>query len=322
MANILITRSIPTPGLKLIKQSHHNLTINQLDRSLTHKELLKAVRDRHGIITQLADKIDTDVLNAAGPNLKVISNYAVGYNNIDIDEATRRNITVCNTPDVLTEATADIAWCLILGVARRASEGDSLIRSGNWQGWTPMQLLGADLTNKTLAIIGAGRIGYAVAQRAAGWNMKIIYVARSQHIDFEHNLNATRKQLDDALRIADFVSIHVPQTPKTIHLINEQRLNLMKPTAYLINTSRGSIIDETALVTALQTNRIAGAGLDVYENEPSLTTGLIHCPNTLLLPHLGSATHETRAAMARLAAKNLLACLDNKRPPHTINNTL
>ncbi len=319
MSTIFVTRSIPDVGLNLLRNSRHNLNINELDRSLTHNELLNAVPGCAGVITQLADNIDSAFFDAAGEQLKVVSNYAVGYNNIDIDEATHRGIIVCNTPGVLTEATADITWCLLLGVARRASEGDTLIRSGNWQGWAPMQLLGADLINKTLAVIGAGRIGHAVAQRATGWRIKIIYVARSRHDDFERDFNATRMELDQALESADFVSLHLPYTPQTHHIIDKHRISLMKNTAYLINTARGSIIDEKALVTALRTNQIAGAGLDVYENELELTDGLTLCPNTLLMPHLGSATSETRAAMAKLAAKNLLACLDNTPPPHAVN---
>ncbi|MBI1375450.1 MAG: D-glycerate dehydrogenase [Phycisphaera sp.] len=319
MAKIFVTRSIPGPGLPALHDSSHDVAVNPNDRALTTTELHAGIAGADAVLTQLGDKVDAAFMNAAGPQLRCISNYAVGYNNVDVAEASKRNIVVCNTPGVLTDATADIAWTLLLGVARRASEGDRMIRTNGFEGWTPTMLLGGDLVGKTLAIIGAGRIGYAVAKRATGWDMKLQYVARSAHGDFEA-LGAERVELDAALRAADYVSLHVPLTDQTRHLIDAARLKLMKPTAYLINTARGPVIDESALVDALKSGTIAGAGLDVYEQEPKVHPGLAECANTLLLPHLGSATIQTRSEMSHLAAQNLLNVLSGSRPLHAVND--
>ena len=319
MAVILVTRAtLPEPAPRLLEQSGHRIVAGE-DRPMTRDELLSRVRGCHGILAQLYDRMDAELMEAAGPQLQVISNFAVGYNNVDLAEATQRGITICNTPGVLTEATADIAWLLLMGVTRRAAEGDRIMREGRPWEWSPTFMLGADIVGRTLAIIGAGRIGLAVARRAAAWNMRIIYVARRAHEEFEDQCGAVRMELDDALREADFVSLHVPLTDQTRQLIDARRLSLMKPSAFLINTARGPIVDERALVAALRAGTIAGAGLDVYENEPQMAPGLADCPNTLLLPHLGSATAGTRSAMAELAARNLLAVLDGKEPPHAVN---
>ncbi len=286
---------------------------------MSRQELLASVRGCAGVLTQLADRVDAELMEAAGPALAVVSNFAVGYNNIDVAEATRRGIMVCNTPGVLTEATADIAWLLLMGVARRVYEGDRLMRSGEPWNWSPTFMLGADIVGKTLAIIGGGRIGLAVGRRAKAWDMKILYVARHRHDDFESQLGAVRVELDAALAQADFVSLHVPLSDETRHLIDARRLGLMKKTAYLINTSRGPVVDEKALVAALKNSTIAGAGLDVYEEEPRMAEGLSDCPNALLLPHLGSATRQTRSAMAERAARNLLDALAGLKPAHCVN---
>lgn len=319
MAKICMTRRVPGDCERILRDSPHDLWVNVEDRPLSREELLDAVAGSAGVMTQLTDKVDAAFFDAAGGQLRVVANYAVGYNNIDLEEATRRGIVVTNTPDVLSDATADIGWTLLLGVARRVIEGDRLTRSGDWQGWAPHLLLGADLVGRTLAVVGAGRIGYAMAKRARGWDMRILYVSREAKPVWERELEAERMELDAALAEADFVSLHVPLTERTHHLIGEQRLATMKPTAYLINTSRGAVVDERALVEALRRGTIAGAGLDVYEHEPALVPGLADCPNAVLLPHLGSATVETRATMGRLAADNLLAALDGRRPPHPVN---
>ncbi len=319
MAEVLVTRHIPGSGIDMIREAGHVLDENREDRNLTREELLTRVAGKHALLTMLADKIDAEMLDAAGDQLQVISNYAVGYNNIDVDEAARRGIRVCNTPGVLTDATADIAWTLLLGVARHAAEGDRMTRAGEFNGWAPELLLGRDLPGKTLAIIGAGRIGTATARRSRGWDMRVIYVSRSRKPDLERELNAEKVELDDALQQADFVSLHVPLTDQTRHLLDERRLGLMKPTAVLINTARGPVVDEAALVRALQRGTISGAGFDVYEDEPRLADGLADCPNTMLLPHLGSATVDTRATMSRLAAENLLAVLSGDPPAHAVN---
>ena len=319
MPRVLVTRVIPGSAIATLRQSPHEVVVNEHDRPMTRDELLRGIPGVTGVLTQMADRVDAEFFDAAGESLRVVSNYAVGYNNIDVTEATRRGVVVCNTPGVLTEATADIAWTLLLGVARRAGEGERMVRAGLWHGWGPGQMLGGDIVGKTLLIIGAGRIGHAVARRALAWNMHIIYVARSRHEEWETQLNARRMELDEALPLADFVSLHCPLTEQTRHLIDVRRLGLMKSTAYLINTARGPVVDEAALVAVLKARRIAGAGLDVYEREPELAPGLAECDNAMLLPHLGSATVETREAMGDLAARNLLAVLAGRKPPHAVN---
>jgi len=319
MAKVYITRQTPGEPAEAIRDAGHAVELNPDDAPMERRTLLEAAAGCDGVLTLLSDRIDGAFFDAAGERLKVVSNYAVGYNNIDVAEATRRGVAVCNTPDVLTEATADLAWALLLGVSRRVAEGDRLVRSGEWGGWKPDQLLGGDLVGRTLAIVGPGRIGAATARRSVGWRMKLLYVARSRHERLEQELGAERRELDAALAEADFVSLHVPLTERTHHLIDRERLRRMKRSAYLVNTSRGAVIEEAALVEALREGWIAGAGLDVYEAEPALAPGLADCPNALLLPHLGSATHATRSAMGRLAAENLLAVLAGRRPKALVN---
>jgi glyoxylate reductase len=319
MTNVAITRSIPEPGPGMLRVAGHGVRGGDEDRALTRDELHRLIVGCDGVLTQLHDAVDAAFFDAAGPQIRVVSQFAVGFNNIDVAEATRRGVAVCNTPGVLDEATADIAWTLLLGVTRRVIEGDRITRAGDFRGWGPNMLLGGDVVGRTLAIIGAGRIGHAVARRAMGWNMRIIYVARSDKPDWERDFGAMRMELDDALAAADFVSLHVPLTPGTHHMINADRLARMKPTAYLVNTARGPVVDEKALVEALRAGRIAGAGLDVYEEEPKIAAGLSELANVLLLPHLGSATRATRAAMSRLSASNLLAVLDGREPDACVN---
>lgn len=316
---VYITRRIPQPGIDMIAKEHE-VEINPYDRVLTREELLKVVKGKDGILSLLTDKIDAEVFDAAGPQLKVVSNYAVGYDNIDVNEATRRRIVVTNTPGVLTETTADLAWALIMAVARRIVEADKFTRAGKYEGWAPMLFLGQDVFGKTLGIIGMGRIGQTVARRAKGFNMKILYndIKRIPE-ETERELDATFVSLDELLENSDFVSLHTFLSPETHHLINEDRLKKMKKTAYLINTSRGPVVDESALVKALKEGWIAGAGLDVYEFEPKLVSGLAECENAVILPHIASASVETRTKMATMAAENLLAVLANKRPPNPVN---
>ncbi len=250
--------------------------------------------------------------------MRVVANYAVGFNNIDLAAATRRGVLVTNTPGVLTEATADLAWSLILAVARHVSRAEALVRGGRWTGWAPLQFLGLDVHGATLAVVGAGRIGSAVALRGTGFRMRLLYVARRGNPELDR-IGARRVDLDTALREADFLSLHVPLNGETHHMIGRSELDLMKPTACLINTSRGPVIDEAALVEALRSRRIAGAGLDVYENEPALTPGLVELDNVVCLPHLGSATGATRSRMAVMAASNILAALNGREPPNLVN---
>jgi glyoxylate reductase len=304
----------------MIRAAGHEVEVPGVDEPLDRREMLRLIRGCDGVVTQLAERVDGEVFDAAGPGLRVVSNYAVGFNNIDVAEATRRGITVCNTPGVLTEATADITWALILAVARRVAEGDAMVRRGQWTGWAPSQLLGGDLMGRTLVIVGAGRIGYAVARRGArGWDMPVVYVSREKKPDWERTLGARRMELEEALAVGDVVSLHTPLTEATRYLLDGRRLGMMKRSAYLVNTARGPVVDEAALVVALREGKIAGAGLDVYEREPELAAGLAGCDNAVLLPHLGSATHGTRAAMSDLAARNLLAVLRGDQPPHAVN---
>jgi len=319
MSKIFITQAFPGDGVELIRGAGHDVDVRTEPGPIDRESLLTRVRGCAGIVSQLTERIDAEVMDAAGEALKVISNYAAGVNNIDVAEATRRGIVVCNTPGVLSEATADVTWALMLGIARRVSEGDRLTRSGEWTGWKPNELLGVDLVGRTLAIVGAGRIGYCVARRALGWNMAVVYVARHRHEEFERDFNAPKVALDEALGMADFVSLHLPLTDETHHLIDARRLGLMKREAYLINTGRGPVVEEAALVEALNAGTIAGAGLDVYEDEPRLAAGLAACDNALLLPHVGSATIQTRTEMGRMAARNLLAALDGRPAEHAAN---
>jgi len=265
------------------------------------------------------DPISAKILET-GKDLKLVANYAVGFDNIDLAAATRLKIAVTNTPDVLTDTTADLTWALILGVARRVAEGDRFVRAGKWVGWKPGLLLGSDVHGKILGVIGMGRIGLAVAQRALGFNMKIFYadIQRTEQ-SIEERLQARFLPLPDLLRESDFITLHVPWIPETTHLIGPEELRQMKKSAFLINTSRGPVVDERALVEALKSRVIAGAGLDVFEQEPRVAPELLQMDNVLLLPHIGSATFETREKMAWVAVNNILAGLQGEIPPNILN---
>jgi glyoxylate reductase len=315
---VLLTRELP-PGAMEALRAGCELTVNPHDRVLTKQELIAAAIGMDGLLCLVTNTIDAEVLGIE-PRLKVVSNYAVGYNNIDVAAATARGIPVCNTPGVLTETTADFAWALLLATARRVAEGDRFTRAGLFIEWKPLLLLGTDVYGKTLGIIGPGRIGQAVARRARGFEMRVLYAGRhALPPETEAECGMERVALEDLLRRADFVSIHAPYTRETHHLIGAPELALMQPTAYLINTARGPLVDELALVAALRSGQIAGAGLDVYEHEPGLAPGLIDLPNAVLAPHLGSASLETRTRMGLLAVENLFAVLNGGRAPHTVN---
>jgi lactate dehydrogenase-like 2-hydroxyacid dehydrogenase len=293
--------------------------VNPEDRPLRREDLLGKVRGRHGVITMLNDMVNDELLDAAGSQCRIFANYAVGYNNIDIPAATARGIFISNTPDVLTNATADMAWALLLAATRRIAEGDRIVRSGGFVGWSPLFMLGVEVTGKTLGIVGAGRIGQAVARRASGFDMKILYTANNPKPDFEKTTGASFVSLDSLLELSDFVSLHVPLTPMTYHLISKREFGIMKETAILINTSRGPVIDEKALAEALRAGQIRGAGLDVYEREPAVEKELLDLDNAVLCPHLGSATFETRQRMGLMAAENILAALRGDMPPQCLN---
>lgn len=317
---IYITRQIPQPALDRLAEAQFEYEVYPEDRAIPRDVLLSEISGRDGILCILTDIIDREVFDRAG-QAKIFANYAVGYNNIDIHEASRRGIAVTNTPGVLTDATADLGWALLFATARRVVESDAYLRAGRFEGWSPTLFLGQDITHATLGVVGLGRIGKAFAQRAAAFQMKILYNSKSPDEEFEqaypHEIHQV--DLDTLLQQSDFVSLHVPLTPETRHLIGEPQLRQMKQHAILINTSRGPVVDEAALVTALQEKWIAGAGLDVFEEEPEVHHGLISLPNTVLLPHLGSATTQTRTRMGLMAVENIIAFFSGKRPPNLIN---
>jgi len=289
------------------------------DKPLSKTELMKRLNGRQGLVCLITDAIDATVLESS-PDLKVVSNVAVGFNNIDVATATRRGVVVTNTPDVLTETTADFAWTLLMATARRLVEADRYVRDGKFTQWEYMVLLGGDIFGKTLGIIGFGRIGRAMARRALGFNMRVLYQdAVAASAATERELRATRTDTATLLRDSDFVSIHTPLLPDTHHLINAQSLRTMKKTAYLVNASRGPVVDEAALVQALTEGWIAGAGLDVFEDEPKVHPGLVGLPNAVLAPHIASASSDTRIKMALLAVDNCLAVLEGQAPPTPVN---
>ena len=316
---VYVTREIPERGLNKIKE-FFDVEVWPEYEPPPKQTIIEKVKDVDALVSLLSDNIDVEVFNAA-TKLKIISQMAVGFDNIDVDEATKRGIYVTNTPGVLTETTADFAWALLMVVARRVVEADKYVRSGKWKvGWHPTMFLGRDIYGATLGIIGAGRIGSAVARRAKGFNMKILYYDVIPRPDLEKELGAKRVDLETLLKEADFVSIHVPLTDETYHLINEERLRLMKPTAYLINNARGSVVDEKALYKALKEGWIAGAGLDVFEQEPTpVDNPLLTLDNVVVAPHISSASHETRSKMAELVANNLIAFFQGKVPPNLVN---
>jgi glyoxylate reductase len=301
----------------LLRQSGADVRLHDEETPLPRNELLAQIGSCDGVIIGGGECVDIQFLDAA-PKLKAVSCLAVGYDNVDLTEATRRHITVTNTPNVLNEAVADLTWALILGVARRVVEGDRLARSGQWRGLSPTLLLGVDVAGKILGIVGAGRIGAAVAKRASGFSMRLLYFTRSVKPEIEA-LGARHVTFDEILHESDFLCVHVPLTHDTRHLFGETEFRKMKPTAFFINMARGAVVDEAALVRALREGWIAGAGLDVYEHEPQISPELVPMPNTLLLPHLGSATVETRRRMSIMAVENLLAVLEKRPCPNIVN---
>ncbi len=315
---VFISRVIPRQAVELLNRDT-DPEINEADKSLDKGDLIRRLKGKEGLICLITDTVDDEVL-ASTASLKVVSNVAVGYDNIDVQSASERGIMVTNTPGVLTETTADLAWALLMASARRIAEADRFTRAGKFKEWGISMLLGHDVYGKTLGICGLGRIGKAIAKRARGFDMKVLYtdVIRADG-EVEKALAIHFVDKDILLRDSDFVTLHMPMVDDTVHYISEPELNLMKPTAFLINTSRGPIVDERALVRALREKKIAGAGLDVYEDEPSLSPGLADLENVVLLPHIGSASIETRTRMAVTAAQNCIAALKGKRPPHLVN---
>jgi glyoxylate reductase len=313
MSKIFITRSLPSIAVELLNKNNFEVVIFSKNRTITKRELIKEAKDADAIISLLTDTIDKEVIDNLN-NCKVIANYAVGYNNIDTAYAHQKNIVVTNTPDILTDATADLTFTLILACARRLFEGDTLVRSNNFKGWSPNLLLGIDLNHKTLGIIGAGRIGSAVIKRASAFGMKSIYYSRSKNNDIENDYSAKKVGLDYLLKHSDVISVHLPLTSETKNIINKEKLSMLKSTAILINTARGELIDENHLIHLLKKKKIFAAGLDVYTNEPDINKNFFKLNNVVLAPHVGSATMETRSKMAELAVKNVINVLTGKKP--------
>lgn len=314
---VLATRPLFPAAQQILNASCDTEYWTQPDR-ISKEELFRRIKDKEGLVCLLTERVDADLLRAA-PKLRIAANVAVGFDNIDVPECTKRGVVATNTPGVLDETTADFAWILLMAVARRLLEGDALARSGNWKGWDLDQFVGADVYGKTLGIVGFGRIGRAMARRAAGFQMKIIYsdAVRAPE-SVEKELKAEYRDFNALLAEADFVSVHVPLLPETRGLLDAPKFYRMKPTAFLINTSRGPVVDEAALVHALESGKIAGAALDVYENEPFIHPGLKR-PNVVLAPHIASASLETRTKMACMAAENVTALFKGQRPPNMLN---
>jgi glyoxylate reductase len=316
--SVYVTRAIPEQTIDTLRE-RFDVNVNPHDRALARDELLQAVRGRDALVTLLTDKIDGEVLDAAGPQCRIVANYAVGFNNFDLDAATTRGVIMTNTPGVLDDATATHAWALLLATARRVSESERYVRAGKWQGWAPMAFIGQDVDHKTLGIAGLGRIGSKFARKAAAFDMDIIYTDAQPNDAFERQYHARFVDKATLLRESDYLSLHLPLLPDTHHYIGAAELAAMKPTAVLINAARGPLVDEKALVTALKDKVIWGAGLDVFEDEPVLAPGLAELDNVVIVPHIASATTQTRLAMGKIVTDNVIRVLNGESPLNCIN---
>ena len=316
---VLVTRKIPQKGLEMLRARYETF-VNPEDRVMTSAEIMKEIHDADALLCLLTDRIDAEIIDAA-PKLRVISNYAVGYNNIDVEYATKKGIVVTNTPGVLTETTADLAWALLMAVARRIPESDAFMREGRFRGWAPMLMLGSDVYGKTLGIVGMGDIGTAVARRAKGFGMRILYHNRHRRPEAERETGAEYVPLERLMAESDYITLHVPLTAETRNLISKDMLELMKPSAYLINTARGEILDEGHLLEMLRNGRIKGAALDVFQGEPlNVNPEWYGLKNAVLAPHIGSASLETRTRMAVMAAQAVIDVLEGKEPQNPVNS--
>jgi lactate dehydrogenase-like 2-hydroxyacid dehydrogenase len=314
---IFVTRNLPEKGMNLLR-NYHEIEVNPHNRVLKKEEIIQGVKGKDGLICLLTDNIDKDII-LSEPKLKMIANYAVGYNNIDIETATKNKIPVSNTPGILTDTTAEMAWALVFATSRRIVEADKFTRKGMFKGWDPMLMHGLDITGKTLGVIGTGRIGTAFALKSKGFNMNVLYTDHHRNIILENQINAKKVELKELLKKSDIISIHVPLIDSTHHLISEKELKMMKETSILINTSRGPVVDEKALIKALEKKWIFSSGLDVYENEPNVPGRLIKLNNVVLQPHSASATIQTRTNMALIVAENMIEGLKGKIPPNCVN---
>ncbi|HEX9664908.1 MAG TPA: D-glycerate dehydrogenase [Patescibacteria group bacterium] len=319
MPKIFVTRAIPDAGIKMLRAKKYQVKISPYDRVLKREEIIRMAKGADALLCLLTDKIDSQLLDILGPKLKIVANYAVGFDNIDVKACQKHNVYATNTSGVLTRAVAEHTFALMMAIARRISEADRFVRAGQYVGWDPFLMMGSDVEGKTLGIIGLGRIGRAVAQRAVkGLGMKVLYFDVSRQKDFEKQFKAKFATVNKILKTADFVTIHVPLLPGTKHLIGARELRLMKKTAYLVNTSRGPVIDEKALAKALRQKEIAGAGIDVFEFEPRPVAGLKKLDNIIMTPHIASATIEARQEMSRVAAKNIIFALSGGKPPNLV----
>ena len=317
--NVLVTRPIMDEPLARLRE-RCDVTVHENEFGIPREELLQVVAGRDALITMLTEKVDAELLAAAGPQLKIVANHAVGFDNVDVAACTEAGVLATNTPDVLTETTADTAFALLLAAARRVGEGERFLRAGTKWIWGPLMMLGQDVHHKTMGVVGFGRIGQAVARRAKGFGMTVLYSDAVQlPAEVEAETGARRVELDELLAQADFISIHTNLTPETRHLFSTEQFQRMKPSAVLVNTSRGPVVDEQALADALEAGEIFAAGLDVFEKEPEVTAKLLDLENAVVIPHLGSATVDTRDAMGHLAVDNVFAALDGSRPPTLLN---
>ncbi len=309
---IFITRKIPEAGILLLKKKGFEVSVYKKDNAISRKELFNKIKDCDGVITLLSDKIDKEAIDKMG-KCKVIANYAVGFNNIDVEYAKNKGIVVTNTPEVLTDSTADLAMALVLACARKIPESEEFVRSKKFKGWAPELFLGTELRNKYFGILGAGRIGTEVAKRAYAFGCKILYYSNSKNQYLESMLKAKKLPLNSILKKSDIISLHLPLNQKSKNLLSKEKLSLLKPSSIFINTARGEILDESYLIKMLKQNKVASAGFDVYQNEPNLNKEFYNLKNVVLLPHIGSATVEARNKMSLLAAKNVIAVLSGKR---------
>src|SRR3972149_1974528 len=315
---VFVTREISEKAIHLLKKEKLQVSVYKKDKPIPRKELIKNGKNANAIVALLTEKFDKELIDKI-PKCRIIANVAVGYNNIDIEYATKKKIVVTNTPDVLTESTSDLALALILACSRRLMEGERMVRTGKFKGWKPKLLLGIELKNKVVGIIGAGRIGTETAVRAKAFKTKIVYFSRSKNPELEKKTGAIKLSLDKVLKESDIISVHLPLTEETYHLLNREKLSLLKKSAVIVNTSRGEIIDEKELIKLLKQKKIFSAGFDVYENEPDVNPELLKLDNVVLLPHIGSATQEARTGMALLAVRNVINVLKGKKPLTPVN---
>lgn len=317
---VFVTRKIPGNYLENLKKAGHEVEVSETDRALTDIELVERVKGADAIISMVTERIDGDLMDAAGPGLKIISNYAVGFDNIDVSAATDRGILIVNAPsEEVNESVAEHTWSLILALANRIVEADEFVRQGHFKGWEPGLFLGTNLIGKTLGIVGLGRIGTMVARRAQGWKMQVVYYKRTRDLTCEKEMGISYCPLDEVLRKSDFLSLHIPLTDETTHFINSQTLAKMKKGSYLINTARGKVVNEKDLIASLKSGHLAGAALDVFEDEKNVNKVLLKMPNTITTPHIASATNEARNKMGEMATKAIIEVFSGKKPETLVN---